>query len=39
MWVRIPLSVQKIMKMNNIILLDLDGVLITTVPWEVDKMR
>jgi len=27
------------MKMNNIILLDLDGVLITTAPWEPDKMH
>lgn len=25
--------------MNNIILLDLDGVLITTAPWEPDKMH
>ncbi len=26
-------------KLDNIILLDLDGVLITTVPWESDKMH
>lgn len=26
-------------KLDNIILLDLDGVLITTVPWEPDKMH
>jgi len=27
------------MKMNNIILLDLDGVLITTAPWRSDEMH
>ena len=26
-------------KLDNIIILDLDGVLITTVPWEADKMH
>lgn len=32
-------NILAIMKMNNIILLDLDGVLITTSPYESDKMH
>jgi len=31
--------ISKMKKLDNIILLDLDGVLITTVPWESDKMH
>ena len=32
-------NILAIMKMNNIIPLDLDGVLITTAPYESDKMH